>query len=84
MSFAKQLFAQRLRELRKTCGETQPDLSRLLGVTVPQISDMENGKKTTTMEKLALLCEHYQISADYLLGLTDEKRRLDQEDTPKP
>ena len=33
---------------------------------------MENGKKTTTAEKIALICEHYNISSDYLLGLTDD------------
>ena len=36
------------------------------------ISEMEKGKHTTTAEKIALLCEHYKISTDYLLGLTDD------------
>ena len=40
---------------------------------------MENGRKETTMEKLAVLCRHYNISADYLLGLTDEPRPLRDE-----
>ena len=33
---------------------------------------METGKKTTMAEKIALICRHYHISADYLLGLTDD------------
>ena len=33
---------------------------------------MESGKKTTTAEKIALICEHYHICSDYLLGLTDD------------
>ena len=41
---------------------------------------MENGRKASTFAKLALLCEHYNISADYLLGLTDEPRPLRQDD----
>ena len=35
---------------------------------------MESGKKTTTSEKIAKLCQHYHVSADYLLGLTDDPR----------
>ena len=73
MSFCKQLFGQRLREVRKNYDKTQGDLAKLLGVSVPQISDMENGKKTTSFENLAIICEHYKVSADYLLGLKDEK-----------
>ena len=35
---------------------------------------METGKRSTTLEKFALICEHYQVSADYLLGFQDEER----------
>lgn len=68
----KKEFGLRLREVRKKNGEQQKDLAELLEVTTPQISDIENGKKTTTLEKLVRICEHYQVSADYLLGLSDE------------
>lgn len=37
-----------------------------------QISYLESGKRTTSLEKFVLLCEHYQVSADYLLGLREE------------
>ena len=70
--FSRDLFARRLRALRKGAGEKQEDLAGLLGVTATQISDMENGKTTTTLEKFVLICEHYRVSADYLLGLRDE------------
>ena len=68
--FSKELFGERLRELRKKQRETQDDLAAALGVSHVQISDMEKGKKTTTLEKFALICEHYQGSAYYLLGLS--------------
>ena len=70
--FSRDLFARRLRALRKGAGEKQEDLAEVLGVTATQISDMENGKTTTTLEKFVLICEHYRVSADYLLGLRDE------------
>ena len=51
-----------------------------LGGKPNQIMEMENGRKTTTLEKLALICRHYNVSADYLLGLTDEPRPLVQQE----
>ena len=70
--FSKELFGQRLCEIRKKNRETQSDLAALLNCVNSHISEMENGKKTTTAEKIALICEHYHISSDYLLGLSDD------------
>ena len=70
--FDQILFGRRLRELRESRGEKQPALAAVLDVSVPQISDIENGKKGTTLPKFALICEHYHVSADYLLGLSDD------------
>lgn len=72
--FDQNLFGQRLLELRLSTGEKQPTLAEALGVTITQISELENGKKGTTLPRLALICEHYNVSADYLLGLTDEPK----------
>lgn len=71
--FHKEIFAQRLLTTRKKNGETQEQLAKFLGVGKTQISEMENGNHGTTLEKLVLICEHYHVSSDYLLGLSDEK-----------
>ena len=71
--FQKDIFAQRLRDLRSRAGEDRKELAEIIGVSVSQISEMENGRKATTMDRLVLLCEHYKVSSDYLLGLKDEK-----------
>lgn len=70
--FSKEVFGQRLLEIRKRNHETQPALAELLSVSKSRISEMENGKNTTTIEKFAMICEHYKVSADYLLGLSDD------------
>ena len=70
--FTKELFGKRLREIRKNAKENQDALAAVLNVTKTQISDIENGKTSTTLEKFALICEHYHVSSDYLLGLTDD------------
>ena len=70
--FSKELFGKRIMELRKSHQEKQPVLADLLGVSVGHISEIERGNRTTSPERIALLCEHYHVSADYLLGLTDD------------
>ncbi len=70
--FSKQLFGVRLKECRKLAGETQEQLGDIISVRKSRISEMEKGINTTTAEKIALICEHYQVSADYLLGLVDD------------
>ena len=52
--------------------EMQAELAAILGVGKSRGSEMESGKNTTTMEKFAILCQHYHLSADYLLGLSDD------------
>ena len=70
--FSKNIFGQRIYELRKNAKETQKFLGELIGVKKGQVSEIERGKATTTAERIALICEHYGVSADYLLGLTDD------------
>ena len=70
--FSKEVFCQRLRAVRKAHGETQTDLGNLLGIRKSRISEIESGITSASAEKIYLICEHYGVSADYLLGLTDE------------
>ena len=70
--FSKELFGQRVQEIRKMHNETQKDLSVIIGTQPNNDSDLESGKRTTTSEKIAKICRHYHSSADYLLGLSDD------------
>jgi len=70
--FSKQLFGQRLKEIRSKNGETQPELGAFLGIGKSRISEIENGITSTKVENIVMICEHYRISADYLLGLSDD------------
>ena len=74
--FSKELFGQRLKEVRKNQNETQEELGNILGVRKSQISEVEKGNASTTVEKVAAICEHYNVSSDYFLGLTDEQRSI--------
>lgn len=72
--FSSEFFGQRLKAIRKNAGEKQEDLGLVLGVRKSQISELERGSASTTLERFTLICEHYNVSADYLLGLTDEPK----------
>lgn len=70
----KNLFPERLKELRKSKNLTQSEIGTLLNVTKIQISDIENGKKSTTIDNLIILSEYFNVSTDYLLGLSDDPK----------
>ena len=72
--FNKKIFGQRLHILRKEKKETQTDIGNLLGITQTQVGDMERGNSATTMARLYILCDYFNVSADYLLGRTDTPR----------
>ena len=71
--FNRVVFGERLVKQRKRTGETQTALAKLIGVSPTQMGDMERGNTTTSFERLCLLCDHYGVTADYLLGRTDEE-----------
>ena len=72
----KDVFCMRVRKLRKARGEKKKDLADAIGATQATVSDIENGRRATSFDKLAAICQHYNVSADYLLGLIDEPRPL--------
>ena len=68
----KKIMWQRLFAVREAKGVSRKDLAEFLKVTKTQISDIENGKSGTNLDRFYQLCEFYQVSADYLLGITDD------------
>ena len=72
----KEIFAIRVKKLRKAHGEQQKELAEAIGATQATISDIENGRKATSFDRFAAIGQPYNVSADYLLGLSDEPRPL--------
>ena len=67
-----ELFAYRVKKLRKQQGLSQKTLGEAIGLTAKSICTIENGTSSTTIEKLILLAKYFDVSTDYLLGLKDE------------
>lgn len=70
--FDQEKFSTRIRKLRRDANLSQKVLADVLDVSTNQISQMEKGLKTTTLARLCLLCDYFNVSADYLLGRSDE------------
>lgn len=70
--FSNELFGQRIKEIRRQVSGNQTELGRIIGTGKSHVSEIEKGLACTTAEGLAVRCEHYQVSSDYLLGLSDD------------
>ena len=57
--------------LRKQKKINQAELGEIVGLTYTAISDIERGRRTTTIEKLVALADYFEVSIDYLVGRTD-------------
>ena len=68
----KIIFKDRLKQLRKQAKLQQKELGERIGLGAHAISMMETGNRETSFEKLVLLAEFFQVSTDYLLGITDD------------
>ena len=78
------MIGERLAEIRKDHGDNQDDLARKLNVSVFAIRSWEQEKSAPSHEMLVRVCRLYQVSSDYLLGLSnidpvyEQRRRLEQ------
>ena len=61
----------RLKELRSEFGKTQAEISQLLNVKQNTYSQYENSQRQIPLELLVALAEYYNVSVDYILGLTE-------------
>ncbi len=69
--FSKKIFAERVKMLRKQKNIKQSELGEMVGLTYTAISDIERGRRTTTIEKLVAIADYFEVSIDYLVGRTD-------------
>ena len=64
------IISERLQHLRLTHGYTQTELARTMGVTRRAVYAWEPDK-CPELPPLIQLAQSYQVSPDYLLGLTE-------------
>lgn len=69
------MYFQRIRDLREDKDLKQENIANILGITQQQYQLYESGKREIKIEKLITLAQFYNVSVDYILGLTNSKRK---------
>ena len=74
------MFSYRLKQLREKAGLTQDELAKKLNLTQSTIAYYENGKKMPTLENAMIIAKLFNVTLDYLLGLSaDEKEKISKQ-----
>lgn len=78
------MLGEMIAEVRKDHGDTQVKLAQKLTVAVQTVQAWEQGRSSPDHETLVKICKLYNVSSDYLLGLSKvdpayvQRRRLEQ------
>lgn len=70
------MIYRRIRDLREDHDLKQKDMANILRCSQQVYSNYELGQRDIPTEILIRLSEYYQVSVDYLLGLTDNPTRV--------
>lgn len=62
-------YNDRLRELRQDRDLTQKEVAAHLGIDQRVYSTYETGIRSLPIEHLVKLCNYYEVSSDWILGL---------------
>ena len=66
-------YRERLRNIREDRDLTQAELGRLLNKSQQGYNHIETGRAELRIDDLVKLCKFYNLSADYLIGLSNKK-----------
>ena len=66
-------YAERMRNLRQDNDLSQKKVADMLGVAQTTYSQYELEKRPMPIDYLIALCKFYNVSADYMLGLSNRK-----------
>ena len=69
-------YAERIRALREDCDKTQTEIAQLLKVGQRTYCDYELGKTRIPVDSLIVLAGLYNVSMDYICGLSEVKGRF--------
>ena len=71
-------YRTRIRNVREDHDLTQAEVGQLLQKSQQGYNHIEAGRAELKIEDLIRLCKHYNLSADYLIGLIDTPKKLPQ------
>lgn len=66
---------QRIRDLREDSDRTQAETAKILDMHLTQYRRYEKAETPVTADFIVRIAKLYNVSADYILGLTNDKRK---------
>lgn len=67
-------YRRRLRDIREDRDLTQAQLGEVLDKSQQGYNHIETGRAELKIDDLIKLCRFYDLSADYIIGLTDRPK----------
>lgn len=69
-------YYRRIKELREDSDKTQKEVAEYLGTPYQYYAVYEKGGSEISFERAIMLAKYYNVSLDYIAGLTNNKRGL--------
>ena len=69
-------YTEKLQWIRNCKNITQKEIADYLGIKQQQYARYEKGINVMPVTYLAKICKYFNISADYILGFTEEMKPL--------
>ena len=66
-------FSERIRELRQELGLKQREMAEICGIKMRSYQGYEYGRHYPEIPGLIQIANFFNVSVDYLLGLTDKR-----------
>ena len=74
MGGMRMVYIKILRDLREDHDKTQQEVADILGTSQTMYARYERGANELPLHHLITLCRYYRVSADYILGLTENPK----------
>lgn len=78
----REKFSTRLITERRKIGKTQNEIADFLQMTRPTYGKYENGNSFPQLISIVKMCKLFNVSSDYLLGITDERTPVCDKHSP--
>ena len=72
------MLKDRIKKLRKKKNLSQRDLAKEINLSPSTIAMYETGKRKPDADKLKQIASYFNVSIDYLLGNTDERKPVNE------
>ncbi len=69
-------YYRRIRDLREDSDKTQREVAEYIGTAYQYYAAYEKGANEISFERAIMLAKYYNVSLDYIAGLTDKKKGI--------